>query len=67
MLLMRLIGIVSILLGSVQLFAARSAYRGVRVAGNAATSPFMLLSLWFGLLFGVGLLGFGVAALVGVF
>ncbi|KRM98636.1 hypothetical protein FC24_GL001152 [Loigolactobacillus rennini DSM 20253] len=50
-----------------QLFAARSAYRGVRVAGSAATSPFMLLSLWFGLLFGVGLLGFGVAALVGVF
>ncbi|MDO4680995.1 MAG: hypothetical protein Q4A55_07100 [Aerococcus sp.] len=51
-----LAGFGAILLACYQFYAVRRNYVYVKEHGNKSTSPFIMMSLWSGLLFGIALL-----------
>ncbi|KRM86557.1 hypothetical protein [Lacticaseibacillus thailandensis] len=57
-----------VLLGAVwQFWITRQTFRGVRDHGNAGTSPFIGFGLWYSVVFGVLLLGVGIALVLRLF
>ncbi|RXT18507.1 hypothetical protein BVJ53_13475 [Lacticaseibacillus chiayiensis] len=54
-------GVICIIIGAYEWFLCYRSFGNLKKHGNASTSPFILLSFWSAAVFGLALVGIGIA------